>query len=108
MQRELLRLARSILEVYKENRENEDQGNPDFGDNGMREVVVLAGMKNDGIFKDLVEEVTADIERDSVLAAPKVKCLAAILLHLAGEQNKDQVQVVDHIEKPLKYKDKKD
>jgi hypothetical protein len=76
---ELEQLASGILDIY---REKEDASY--IGQEELKEITALAGMKNPEIYKRILSQLIADIDNDTLLDAYKLKLLGAILLPAAG------------------------
>ena len=75
-----------MLDIY---REKEDGSY--IGENELREITSLAGMKNPEIYRRILNQLIADIDNDALLDAFKLKLLGAVLLPVAGSpDNSDQ------------------
>jgi hypothetical protein len=68
-----------ILDIYKEKEDGSY-----IGEEELKEIVVLAGMKNPEIFRRVLSQLIADIDNDSIFDAYKLKLLAAILIPVVG------------------------
>lgn len=73
-------IANEILDIY---RENEDSSV--LGDEQLKEIAELSGMKNPKIYQRLLSQLLSDIDNDAILILSKLKLLAAVLLQISGQ-----------------------
>ena len=81
-------LALNILQTYVEK-----QDSAEFDEQSLKEVVLLGGMKDPFIYRQLLKTVVSDIDNDSLLEAFKLRCLATVLLYIvAADPSKQSIK----------------
>ena len=59
----------------------------------LKEVILLGGMKDAFIYRQLLKQIVFDIDNDALLEAFKLKCLATVLLYIvAADPSKQQIK----------------